>query len=472
MQLQATLDAIAIRPGDDGYADASTTYMGEGSPAVILRARDTDDVVAGIRFAVERGLVLSVRSGGHSALGFGTNDDGVVLDLSGIDDVEVLDADARLVRVGTGATWGAVASALAPHGLALTSGDTLSVGVGGLTLGGGMGWMVRKYGLTIDALRAADLVTADGRALRVSAEEYPDLFWAVRGGGGNFGVVTHFEFEAQPVPTVVSGMIAYRPDDIAQLLSGWRDAMRTAPDELTSALVLMPGFGEMPAGVLAFVCYAGADGDDARAAIKPLLGIGPVVDDGVQEKPYGDVLEEANAPPGVKPVVTNRLLPELTDEVLADIDTAYAGGAAGRVVFLRSLGGEFGRVDAAATAFPHRDAEPLVDLLLDPPCRRRHELLRCRVQQQNGRGVHLEELPDAVQELLEEALDVKMGKGRIGHGLDSAEALGAEAVPQVSRHGRRLDPAGQLTPTPVGRIPRARATLPGKRDEYVCGATC
>ncbi|MGH3506507.1 MAG: FAD-binding oxidoreductase, partial [Nocardioidaceae bacterium] len=176
--IDSTLQDIAIRPGDEHYVAASTTFMGVGEPAIIIGARDAVDVKAAIRLAVDEGLVLSVRSGGHSALGHGTNTGGVVLDLSGINSVEVLDPAAGIVRAGTGATWGSVADTLADHGLALTSGDTKSVGVGGLTLGGGMGWMIRKYGLTIDALHAVDLVTADGTELRASADEHPDLFWA------------------------------------------------------------------------------------------------------------------------------------------------------------------------------------------------------------------------------------------------------------------------------------------------------
>jgi FAD/FMN-containing dehydrogenase len=360
VQIDSSLKSIAIEPGDAGYVDASKTYMGEGEPAVILRARDATDVATALRLATEDNAVLSVRSGGHSALGFGTNTGGVVLDLSGFDTVEVLDADAGVVRIGTGATWGAVAEALADHGLALTSGDTRSVGVGGLTLGGGMGWMVRKYGLTIDSLQAVDMVTADGTSLRASADEHPDLFWAVRGGGGNFGVVTHFEFVAQRITNVVAGMITYAPGDTATLVAGWRDAMRAAPEELSTAILLMPAFGDFPAGISVFVCWAGPDGDEAQAAIGSLLKVGPVAANTVTEQPYADVLEDARTPPGIRAVVSNTLVQSLDDDAIQSLADAYADGTAGRVGFVRSLGGAMARVAPQDTAFAHRDVEAMI----------------------------------------------------------------------------------------------------------------
>src|SRR4051794_16744971 len=159
---ETDLTAETIRPGDDGYDEAAGVFFATGRPALIVRPRDIDDVAGALRHAVREGLAVAVRSGGHSALGHGTNTGGMVLDLAHLDQVELLDAERRLVRVGGGARWGQVAAALQPHGLGLTSGDTVEVGVGGLTLGGGMGWMVRKHGLTIDNLVGARVVTADG----------------------------------------------------------------------------------------------------------------------------------------------------------------------------------------------------------------------------------------------------------------------------------------------------------------------
>jgi FAD/FMN-containing dehydrogenase len=347
-----TIEHIAIRPGDADYDEARTTIASTAEPAVVLRPTTPEEVAASLGHARAEGLPVAVRGGGHNALGFGNIDGGVVLDLSRLDQVELL-GDGR-ARIGAGATWGPAAAALAEHGLAITSGDTISVGVGGLTQAGGIGWMVRKYGLTIDSLLAAEVVTAAGDVVRASATQNADLFWALRGGAGNFGVVTAFEFQAQPVSTVHFGTIAFALDDVGQLLKGWAAAMRSAPDELSTTLVLMPGFGDFPAGAILFVCLAAED----TAALEGLRTIGTVVAEDVRERPYAEVLEEAQPPEGVLPVIGNTLVESVDDPLIDAIVTAYSAG--GRVVFLRGLGGAFGRVDPAETAFAHRDAEALV----------------------------------------------------------------------------------------------------------------
>ncbi len=355
------MSAITLRPGDAGYEDAATTYMQTGRPALVVRPRNAADVAAGIEHAIDNGLVLSVKSGGHSVLGFGTNDGGVVIDLSGFDSVDVLDDVTGHVRIGAGAEWGEVATRLAADGLSLTSGDTKSVGVGGLTLGGGVGWMVRNHGLTIDSLVAADIVTAAGERLRLSDDENPDLFWAIRGGGGNFGVVTHFEFVAQRDTTVHAGTITYSVDDVSALVRGWQDVHRAAPEELNSTLVLMPEFGaEMPAMAMGMVCFAGADQAAADAAFAPLLALDGLISSEIVKKPYVDVLEEAHPPPGVTAMATNTLVESVTDDVVSAVADWYADGTAGRLAFLRALGGAMSRVQTDATAFAHRTAEAML----------------------------------------------------------------------------------------------------------------
>jgi FAD/FMN-containing dehydrogenase len=355
------LTPITLRPGEEGYTEAATTYVHTGRPALVFRPRDAAEVAAAIQYARSHGLLLSVRSGGHSVLGFGTNDDGVVIDMSGFASIDVLDDVAGHVRIGAGVVWGDVATTLSGSGLSLTSGDTKSVGVGGLTLGGGLGWMVRNHGLTIDSLIAADIVTAAGQFLRLSDNKNPDLFWAIRGGGGNFGVVTHFEFIAQPATAVHAGTITYSVDDVAALVRGWSDAHRAAPEELNSTLVLMPAFGaEMPAMAMGLVCFAGADQAAADAALAPLLALDNRISTEITEKAYADVLEEAQPPPGVKAMATNALVETVTDEVVAAVTEWYAAGTAGQLAFIRALGGAMNRVPSDATAFAHRTVEAMI----------------------------------------------------------------------------------------------------------------
>ncbi|WP_296606140.1 FAD-binding oxidoreductase [Nocardioides sp.] len=356
------LASEVLRPGDDEYDDAARVFAGTGRPALVVRPRSPVEVAEAVAYGVRHELPVSVRSGGHSVLGHGTNVDGLVIDLARLDAVEVLDTDRRLVRVGGGARWGAVAAALDPYDWGLTSGDTTSVGVGGLTLGGGIGWMVRRHGLAVDNLVGARVVTADGRLVTASAHEHPDLFWALRGGGGNFGVVVDFDFVAQPVGGVHVGRAVYRPDDPADLLLRWRYAMRRAPDELSSTLVLMPELPGSPPAATVLLCYAGEPGasvTEADAAIEPLLELGTVLEATVAERRYAEVLEDAHHPPGVRVIGRNILAPTLSADLAQAIARLHRSPVPAAVA-VRSLGGAFGRVPAQATAFAHRDAEALV----------------------------------------------------------------------------------------------------------------
>ena len=218
-----------IEPGDAEYAAASGSILAPGSPAYVVRPGSVADVQAAVRFAADTGLELSVRGGGHAFAGFGTNDDGVVIDLGKLATVDVIDKERHLVRIGGGATWGQVTTALAPHSLAISSGDTRSVGVGGLTLSGGLGWKVRKYGLALDNVVAAEVVTADGDVVRADTEENPELFWAIRGGGGNFGIVTAFEFAAHLTTDVFHGKIAFPAAEAAEVLQAGRTTYAPPP---------------------------------------------------------------------------------------------------------------------------------------------------------------------------------------------------------------------------------------------------
>jgi FAD/FMN-containing dehydrogenase len=358
--LRAALDGAVLLPGDEGYDVASSTHYATGTPALVVVAASTADVVAAVRHATANDLRLSVKGGGHGTSGASTNDGGVVLDLSRLDSVEVVDADAALVGIGGGATWGHIAETLAGHSLALTSGDTVSVGVGGLTLGGGIGWLVRKYGLALDNLVAVEVVTANGDVLTASESEHPDLFWALRGGGGNFGVVTHFTFKAHPLDGVISGTIDLDLGGLAATLKGWRDVMRAAPEELNATFVAFPAFGpDAPPSAQLGVVYGGTDAAAADAAIAPLLAIPGVKAHDLKPMPYPDVLvENPGPPPGITIVDSNSFANEFSDELIDQLVDIH--GQLGGVLMVRSLVGAFNRVPADATAFAWRDAEVLL----------------------------------------------------------------------------------------------------------------
>ena len=358
-----------VEPGGAGYEAASRTKLATGSPAYVLRPRTVGDVQAALGFAAGSGLALSVRGGGHSFPGFGTNDGGVVIDLGHLADVEVLDGDRHLVRIGGGATWGQVATALAPHGLAISSGDTGSVGVGGLTLSGGIGWKVRKYGLALDSVIAAEVVTADGEVVTASAERNPELFWAIRGGGGNLGVVTAFDFAAHPTTEVFFGKVTFPAAEATAVLQGWADYLRTAPEELTSTANLANPFAGGPAApVEIHLVFDGDDTELADRAIDPIRGLGTVVEDDITLMPYADVLVEGAAPPpGIEVVahggfVDGGSVPEVL-QLLAEVGTTQGSPS----ISIRSVGGAVSRVPDDATAYAHRRAELMVSTFTGGP---------------------------------------------------------------------------------------------------------
>jgi FAD/FMN-containing dehydrogenase len=351
-----------IEPGAADYESARSSVLASGTPAYVLRPASVEDVQAAVRFAAGAGLVLSVRGGGHSFAGFGTNDDGIVIDLSRLASTEVIDKERHLVRIGGGSTWGQVAVDLAPHGLAISSGDTKSVGVGGLTLTGGIGWKVRKYGLALDNLVGAEVVTADGALVKASAEENPELFWALRGGGGNAGIVTAFDFAAHPTTDVFFGTISFPASEAATVLQGWADHFRTAPEELTSNVVFAnPFLGGPEAPVEVLVVYDGDDPELAAQAIDPIRRLGTVLDDDVALTPYADVLEEGMIPPpGIRFLARSAFVD--ADSAAKVLQILAEVGAAERspIIALRSVGGAVSRVPEDATAYAHRTAQLMI----------------------------------------------------------------------------------------------------------------
>ena len=272
-----------IGPEDSDYETARAVFnaMIDRRPALIARCANADDVVEAVGFARDHGLLLAVRGGGHNGGGLGTCDDGVVVDVSGLKQIEV-DSDARTVRVGGGCTWGEVDRATGEHGLATPSGIISTTGVGGLTLGGGLGHLTRRFGLTIDNLIAAEVVLASGEKVRASADEHPDLYWAIRGGGGNFGVVTSFLFRLHEVGTIFGGPTFWPAEQSAEVLSAYREFMPSAPRELNGffAYHIVPPAPPFPEAIhLRSVCgvvwcYVGPE-EDGRAAMAPLLDAVP-----------------------------------------------------------------------------------------------------------------------------------------------------------------------------------------------------
>ncbi len=348
-----------IEPGQAEYESARRSVFATGSPRHVLRPASVRDVQAAVRFATETGLALSVRGGGHGFQGFATNDGGLVVDLGGLAEVTVVDEQRRVVRIGGGATWGQVADALSPYGLAISSGDTRSVGVGGLTLSGGIGWKVRKHGLTLDSLVGAEVVTAAGEVVRASTEQHADLFWAIRGGGGNVGVVTSFDFRAHPTTEVFHGSITFPASEAGRVLRGWAAHLRSAPDELTSVVNLanpLAGGPEAPVEVQVVV-----DTDDpGRAAevLDPLRRVGTLLDDQVVLMPYADTLVEgATPPPGIRFVTRSAFVDRDSSLAVLRILAEAATSPGSPIIGVRGLGGAVSRVPADATAYAHRQAE-------------------------------------------------------------------------------------------------------------------
>lgn len=351
-------DGDIVLPTDPEYAHDANSFMFTGKPAIILKPQTAQAVAQAILFCKQQALVVSVRSGGHSGAGFSTNEGGAIIDMAHFTQTELLDQEKNRVRVGAGARWGEVAHTLGKYSLAISSGDTKTVGVGGLTLGGGIGWLVRKYGLAIDALVAAEVVTADGRILRASESENSDLFWALRGGGGNFGIVTFFEFEAYEVKKVYSGTIMYDVENLDSLVRGWRDVMRQAPEELTTTFLMMPAIGENPAMAM-IICVFIGDEEHGLHVLDPLFNVGTVRMKDLKEKAYADVLEEAHPPQGMKVVVHNGFIPTFSDEAISEIVTQFEN-AGNLILQIRSIGGAMNRISADATAFAHRTNEVFV----------------------------------------------------------------------------------------------------------------
>jgi FAD/FMN-containing dehydrogenase len=366
-KLRDDLRGEVITPEDRGYDVARTVLPGniDRYPAVVVRPVDAREVATVVSLARDSGTELAVRSGGHSGPGFGVSEGGIVLDLSAMKALDI-DADGRTAWAETGLTAGEYTNAAGAHGLATGFGDTASVGIGGITLGGGIGFLVRKYGMTIDDLLAADVVTADGELLRVDVESHPDLFWAIRGGGGNFGVATRFQFRLHEVPTIVGGilMLPATPEVITAFIA----EAEAAPDELTTIANVMrtppmPFVPEEHHGALAIfalMAYAG-DTDAGERAVAPFRTLAEPLADMLRPMTYPEIYlpdEEDYHPIAVG---QTRFADHLDEEGAATIlDRVRSSSAMMAVAQIRALGGAMARVPADATAFAHRDNRLMV----------------------------------------------------------------------------------------------------------------
>jgi FAD/FMN-containing dehydrogenase len=361
--LKEAFGDACILPGDADYDDARTGYLGgyDRKPAVIVRPSGAEDVSRVVDFARAEGLELAVRGGGHGFAGHSTTDGGIVLDLGQMNRIDI-DVPSRTAWAETGATTGAFTKAAGEHGLAVGFGDAGSVGIGGITLGGGVGFLVRKHGLTIDSLLAAEVITADGRMIHTDALSEPDLFWAIRGGGGNFGVVTRLKFRLHEIPAFTGGML-FLPAT-AENLTRFIAAAETAPEALSVIVNVMPAppMPFLPAEargklvIMALMAFAGPD-VEAQAALRPFREIAAPIADLVRPMPYAEMFppEDHSLHPTVafRNFFKDRFTAEDAETIVGRLESSDAPM---RIAQVRVLGGAAARVPNDATAYAHRDA--------------------------------------------------------------------------------------------------------------------
>jgi len=366
-KLKSRVSGGVIAAGDEGYDEARKVLNGmiDRRPRVIVQAAGIDEVVAAVDVARESGLELAVRGGAHSVPGFGTNDDGIVIDLSPMSTVTV-DPERRTARAGGGTTWGAFNEATGAHGLATTGGIISTTGVGGLTLGGGIGYLARGHGLSLDNLVSAQVVTAEGRSVTASETENEDLFWALRGGGGNFGVVTEFEFRLHPVAEIYGGPLFFEKEHAGDVLRFYREFIQDAPEEFGGfpAWQIAPPLPFIPEDrhgdtFLAFVaCWAGPV-EEGESILKGLRDVAPVAAEHVGAMPYAALNSAFDGlyPPGLQHYWKANFVTELTDEAIdAHLEHGPSVPTVNSTMHIYPINGACQRVAGDATAFAYRDA--------------------------------------------------------------------------------------------------------------------
>lgn len=354
-QFKSGFRGEVLDPGSDGYSSARSVWNGliDRHPALIVRCTDTSDVMRAVQFARSQNLPVAVRGGGHSSPGYSVCDDGIVIDLSQMKDISV-DPDKGIARTQAGLRLFEFISRTQEFGLATTTGTVGGTGLSGLTLGGGIGWLMGKYGLTIDSLLSVEIVTADGRVLVASAEENPELFWGVRGGGGNFGIVTAFEFRLHSVTTVLAGKVIYPINQAREVLRFYREFTAQAPDELTAYASLVTTPDGLPAAEIT-LCYTGSV-EEGERHIQALRKLGSPVMNMIHPKSYLKTVSMLRvAPVGRSYFERSRTLEQLSDEAI-DLIAEYGQARTSPFsqVLIQHLHGAASRVQPAETAFAQR----------------------------------------------------------------------------------------------------------------------
>ncbi len=368
-RLRKLAKGAVITPNDPDYDEKRKLFYGgiDARPGAVVRVANATDVAAVLEFAVESGVDFTVRSGGHSVAGHSTTDGGIVIDVRDLGHITI-DSASRTAWVGSGATAREVSIAAGQHGLGVSFGDTGSVGVGGIALGGGVGFLLRKYGLTIDSLLAAQIVTADGQILDIDQETHPDLFWAIRGGGGNFGVVTRFKLALNPVDPFVGGILILpaTPD----VIEGFVSMSQSAPENLTTIANVMsaPPMPFLPADVvgktivMGLLAWAG-DADEGTKTMDGFRGLGEPLFDAVDVMPYSGMYppedEDYSPTATARTGFSDEITPSQVKTFMEAIDGSDAPMSA---VQIRALGGAMARVPEQATAFAHRDRKFMVNV--------------------------------------------------------------------------------------------------------------
>jgi hypothetical protein len=357
--LRAQISGKVLEPGGKGYDEARRIWNGmiDRRPALIVQCANTFDVMEAMKFAKAHGLVIAVRGGGHNVTGNAVCDDGLMIDLSLMKKVKV-DPVLRIAIAETGATWGDFDKATQEFGLATTGGLISTTGIAGLTLGGGVGWLVRKHGLSCDNVISAEVVTADGRLVVANDAENPELFWGIRGGGGNFGIVTSLTYRLHPLQSVLGGMILHPMADAKKVIQFYRDFMMTAPEELTLyCCIIHTPDGMQVVGIVG--CYSG-DIQEGESVLKPLRKFGSPLVDLIQEQPYLQIqtMLDAPFPHGNRYYWKSGFLESLSDDAIDTIiKFALTITSPISAVILELYGGAATREPAGGTSFPHRQEE-------------------------------------------------------------------------------------------------------------------